>query len=179
MLLLEYGANINSVSADGSTPLTTAIIYNSHNVLRLFLDRWHEYSICPRMKVPNLLQIAALYADPSTLQILAATDHFRRRYDKQYTLGDFGHHLKQRPDFTEKLALAFDELLSVVNQVPEVRKEISPIFADSGLLSWCLFRSNSGFNEFQDPGSASSSDGSFYDAIEKHPVITESFVAVE
>lgn len=67
MLLLEYGANINSVSADGSTPLTTAIIYNSHNVLRLFLDRWHEYSICPRMKGPNLLQVAALYADPATL----------------------------------------------------------------------------------------------------------------
>ncbi|KAJ5158820.1 uncharacterized protein N7500_008471 [Penicillium coprophilum] len=179
MLLLEYGANINSVSADGSTPLTTAIMYNSHNVLRLFLDRWHEYSICPRMQGPNLLQIAALYADSTTLQILAATDHFRRKYDKQYTLGDFGNDLKQRPDYTEKLALAFDELLRVVNQVPELRKSSSPIFTDSGLLSWCLFRSNSGFDEVQDPGSACSSDGSFHDAIEKHPLITESFVAID
>ncbi|CAI7587887.1 unnamed protein product [Penicillium glandicola] len=179
MLLLEYGANINSVSADGSTPLTTAIIYNSHNVLRLFLDRWHEYSICPRMKGPNLLQIAALYADASTLQILAATDHFRRKYDKQYTLGDFGNHLKQRPDFTEKLALAFDELLSVVNQVPELRKVTPRSFADSGFLSWCLSGSSPSIDEFQDPGSACSSDGSFYDAIEKHPLITESFVAID
>ena len=105
MLLLEYGANINSVSTNGSTPLTTAIIYNSHNVLRLSLDRWHEYSICPRMKGPNLLLIAALYADPTTLQILAATDHFRRKYDKQYILGDFENHLKQRPDFTEKFGI--------------------------------------------------------------------------
>ncbi|KAI3129366.1 hypothetical protein CBS147325_9606 [Penicillium roqueforti] len=58
MLLLEYGANINSVSADGSTPLTTAIIYNSHNVLRLFLDRWHEYSICPLH--PNIKRNSAV-----------------------------------------------------------------------------------------------------------------------
>jgi ankyrin repeat protein len=179
MLLLEYGANINSVSTDGSTPLTTAIIYNSHNVLRLFLDRWHEYSICPRMKGPNLLQTAALYADPTTLQILAATDHFRRKYDKLYTLGDFGNYLKQRPDFTEKLALAFDELLSVVNQVPELKKATSPTLLDSGFLSWCLPRSNSAFDELQDPGSACSSDGSFHDAIEKHPLITDSFVAIE
>ncbi|KAJ6190496.1 hypothetical protein N7519_000517 [Penicillium mononematosum] len=179
MLLLEYGANINSVSTDGSTPLTTAIMYNSHNVLRLFLDRWHEYSICPRMKGPNLLQIAALYADPATLQILAATDHFRRKYDKLYTLGDFGNHLKQRPDFTEKLALAFDELLSVINQVPELKKATSPTLLDSDFLSWCLPRSNSAFDELQDPGSACSSDGSFHDAIEKHPLITDSFVAIE
>ncbi|KAG0155365.1 hypothetical protein PDIDSM_940 [Penicillium digitatum] len=179
MLLLECGANINSVSGDGSTPLTTAIIYNSHHVLRLLLGRWHEYSICPRMKGPNLLQIAALYADPATLQILAATDYFRRKYDKQYTLGDFGNHLKQRPDFREKLALAFDELLSVVNQVPELRKEGYPAFADSGFLSCCPSQSNSGFDEFQDPESACSSDGSFHDAIEKHSLTTEGFVTIE
>ncbi|OKL62495.1 hypothetical protein UA08_02536 [Talaromyces atroroseus] len=89
MLLLEYGADINSVSTDGSTPLTTAITYNCHNVLSLFLDRWHEYSVCPRLTGPNLLQVAALYADCRTLQILAASDHFKRHYDKQYTLGDF------------------------------------------------------------------------------------------
>ena len=131
------------------------------------------------MKGPNLLQTAALYADPTTLQILAATDHFRRKYDKLYTLGDFGNYLKQRPDFTEKLALAFDELLSVVNQVPELKKATSPTLLDSGFLSWCLPRSNSAFDELQDPGSACSSDGSFHDAIEKHPLITDSFVAIE
>ncbi|EEP77276.1 predicted protein [Uncinocarpus reesii 1704] len=64
MLLLEYGADINAATDTGSTALTTAITYNSHNVLRLILDRWQEYSSCPRLKGPNLLQLTALYHQP-------------------------------------------------------------------------------------------------------------------
>jgi ankyrin repeat protein len=56
MLLLEYGADINATSTSGSTPLTTAIMNNSRDVLRLILDRWHEYSGCPRLKGPHLLR---------------------------------------------------------------------------------------------------------------------------
>ncbi|KAL8928807.1 MAG: hypothetical protein Q9208_001585 [Pyrenodesmia sp. 3 TL-2023] len=55
-LLLEYGADINALSTAGQTPLTTAVIFNSHNVLQLLLDRWFEYSECPRLKGPHLLQ---------------------------------------------------------------------------------------------------------------------------
>ncbi|MCJ1322549.1 hypothetical protein MMC15_007898 [Xylographa vitiligo] len=77
LLLLEYGANINAFSSTGQTPLTTAITFNSHKVLQLLLDRWFEYSECPRLKGPHLLPIVALYADLWSIGILTATDHFK------------------------------------------------------------------------------------------------------
>lgn len=43
LLLLEYGADLNAISSNGITPLTTAISYNNHPVLRLFIDRCYEY----------------------------------------------------------------------------------------------------------------------------------------
>ena len=100
LLLLEYGANINAASVSGATPLTTAITHNSHNVLRLILDRWHEYASCPRLKGPHLLQVVAQYAGIETMNILAGTDHFRLKYDRIYTTGDFRDQLRQRADMT-------------------------------------------------------------------------------
>ncbi|KAB8242536.1 ankyrin repeat-containing domain protein [Aspergillus flavus] len=184
MLLLEYGADINAISADGSTPLTTAITYNSHNVLRLILDRWHEYSTCPRLKGPHLLQIAALYADLETVRILAATDHFKTKHDKQYTLGDFGNRLRQRPDLTDDLAMAFDDLLGVINHVPSQEDKQDSILK-SGILSCFPLRINANFGAVDhDPNSACSSNDSFCDAfehihlsaedntsLEKHPLV--------
>ena len=134
LLFLDYGADINAFSAQGATPLTTAITYNSHNVLRLIFDHWHEYSDCPRLKGPNILQIAALYADVETLQILANTDHLRVKHDKNYTIGDFSRRLHQRPDITEKLALAFDELLDTINRAPDPRKSPESLL-ESGFRS--------------------------------------------
>ncbi|UKZ94415.1 uncharacterized protein TrAFT101_009287 [Trichoderma asperellum] len=113
ILLLEYGAEINMSSSTGDTPLTTAITHNSYHVLQLFLERWHEYSECPRLKGPHLLNITALYADLKTIDILANTNHFRLRYDKNYALGDFRKTLRDRKDATEKLNFAFDELLRI------------------------------------------------------------------
>lgn len=113
ILLLEYGAEINMSSSTGDTPLTTAITHNSHHVLQLFLERWHEYSECPRLKGPHLLNITALYADLKTIDILANTNHFRLRYDKNYALGDFRRTLRDRKDATDKLNFAFDELLGI------------------------------------------------------------------
>ena len=117
-LLLEYGANINATSAAGQTPLTTAVAYNSHNVLRLLLDRWFEYSECPRLTGPHLLQIVALYADIETVHIVTNTDHLHLKYDSSYALGDFVSRLSERSDATEKLILAFEELLSVIKLGP-------------------------------------------------------------
>ncbi|EER25757.1 ankyrin repeat containing protein [Coccidioides posadasii C735 delta SOWgp] len=134
MLLLEYGADINAFTDTGSTPLTTAITYNSHNVLRLILDRWHEYSSCPRLKGPNLLELVALYADIETINILAGTEHFRLRSDRQYTLGDFKSRLLKRPDVTEKLAFAFDELLDIINHMPDTREGTESIL-EAGFYS--------------------------------------------
>jgi ankyrin repeat protein len=113
ILLLEYGAEINISSTTGDTPLTTAITHNSHHVSKLFLERWHEYSECPRLKGPHLLNITALYADLKTIDILANTNHFRLKYDKNYALGDFRKTLRERKDATDKLNFAFDELLAI------------------------------------------------------------------
>jgi ankyrin repeat protein len=48
VLLLEYGADLNAMSSNGRTPLTTAIIHNNHPVLRLFVDRCYEYMTTTR-----------------------------------------------------------------------------------------------------------------------------------
>ncbi len=117
-LLLEYGANINATNSAGQTPLTIAVAYNSHNVLRLLLNRWFEYSTYPRLTGAHLLQIAALYTDLETVTILKNTDHLRLKYDSSYGLGDFTSRLNKRPDVTEKLILAFEELLGIVKQRP-------------------------------------------------------------
>ncbi|KAJ5738108.1 ankyrin repeat-containing domain protein [Penicillium malachiteum] len=179
MLLLEYGANINSMACDGSTPLTTAIIYNSHNVLSLFLDRWHEYSVCPRLKGPNLLQLAALYADCKTLQTLASTDHLKRKYDKQYTLGDFNNSLKERPDLSDDLAVEFDNLLNVVNELPVDPQHNDSHSLGSGIPSWCLMRGNSELEDVCEGSGSACSDGSFRDAFEFLPQRPEGGVQIE
>lgn len=166
MLLLEYGAHINAISADGSTPLTIAITYNSHNVLRLILERWHEYSVCPRLKGPNLLLTAAQYADSETLYLLAATNHLRMKYDKHYTMGDFKNRLHQRPDLTDGLTVASDELLNVVNRVPELRRDSTGRLGLSRIVSYSQPRSEPSLEDLGEPGSGCSSDGSFIDALE-------------
>ena len=79
---LQTVANINATSTLGQTSLTTAITYNSHEVLKLLLDRWFEYSVCPRLHGPHLLQIAASYADIETIHILTNTNHFMLKYDR-------------------------------------------------------------------------------------------------
>lgn len=50
LILLEWGADLNAVSTNGRTPLTTAIIYNNHPVLKLFVDRCYEYVTTARLK---------------------------------------------------------------------------------------------------------------------------------
>ncbi|KAF3481219.1 uncharacterized protein GIQ15_03978 [Arthroderma uncinatum] len=134
LLFLEYGADINYVSTTGATPLTTAITYNSHNVLRLILDRWHEYCDCPRLKAPHLLQAIALYADVEIIEIIANMEHLQSRQDREYTMGDFSSRLRQRPDLSEELTLAFGGLLDIINDSPK-RKGCPEKLLESGLLS--------------------------------------------
>ncbi|KAL8902251.1 MAG: hypothetical protein Q9207_004818 [Kuettlingeria erythrocarpa] len=119
ILLLEYGANINATTTLGQTSLTTAITHNSHKVLQLLLDRWFEYTECPRLKGTHLLQIAAMYADIETIEILKSTDHFELTYDRSYIAADFATLLHKRWDFSEKLSTAFGELIQLIGRQPD------------------------------------------------------------
>lgn len=164
MVLLEYGADINATSTLGQTPLTTAIAYNSHDVLQLLLDRWFEYSACPRLQGPHLLQISALYADITTINILTTTDHFELKYDRSYLAGDFATRLRERSDVTDKLILAFEDLISIIDKETDDRKDLHSLM-ESGLLS-CP---NSGLEEAESDASSvhNDSEQSFDDAVEQ------------
>lgn len=164
MLLLEYGADINVTSTLGQTPLTTAIAYNSHNVLKLLLDRWFEYSVCPRLKGPHLLQIAALYADIKSINILTTTNHFMLKYDRSYVAGDFATRLRQRSDVTEKLITAFESLTSIIDEEPHPRKGTESLM-ESGLLSCPNFDSEK--PESDATSDHNDSEQSFDDAVEQ------------
>lgn len=164
MLLLEYGADINATTTGGQTPLTTAIAYNSHGVLQLLLDRWFEYSECPRLKGPHLLQIAALYADIKTINILTTTDHFMLKYDRSYLFGDFATRLQQRSDVTDKMMVAFEELISIIDKKPETQMS-----AESRMESGLIVCPHV---DFEKAGSDAASDNneseqSFDDALEQ------------
>lgn len=158
LLLLGYGANINAMATDGQTPLTTAITYHSHNVLQLLLDRWFEYSQCPRLRGPHLLQIVVQYADLQTMEVIAATDHLKLKYDKDYVLSDFATRLSQRPDVTDKLRLAFEGLLRVINEQPKIGVSAESLM-ESGLLPCRIDVS-------EERSDHDESDQSFEDALE-------------
>ena len=163
MLLLEYGANLNATNTLGQTPLTTSIAYNSHKVLQLLLDRWFEFSVCPRLKSPHLLHITALYADGKTVRILMTADHINLSYDRAYALGDFATQIRQRSNADEKLIEAFQDLISVVNREPDSRLEKSNLM-ESGLLLCPHFKEESGVSNY---GSEEhKSEEAFDDAVE-------------
>ena len=132
VLLLDYNADLNAANINQHTPLTTAIMYNSHGVLELLLEHWEEFSTCPRLKGPNLLETTALYADVETVNLLAKTDHFKLIYDANYSLRDFAKRLTERIDVTDELIHAFDELLLVLNENPESPRS-RQTFTEKGL----------------------------------------------
>jgi ankyrin repeat protein len=162
MMLLEYGADVNATSTLGQTPLTTAIAYNSHDVLQLLLERWFEYSECPRLKGPHLLEIAAIYADVKTINILTNTNHFMLNYDRSYAAGNFATQLRERSDATEKLVTAFESLLDVICKEPDLAVS-TPNLMEAGLLS-CPVSEKGGSDATSDHPD---SESSFDDAVEQ------------
>lgn len=129
-LLLDYGANINATAKDGRTPLTTTIIYNNHDVLHLLLDRWFEYTECPRLKGPHLLDLVVEHADVETMTIIMNAKHLQLRRDNDYVLERFADQLNSRLDLTDELVTAFRKLLDVMCNPPNytVSHEKSGIF---------------------------------------------------
>ncbi|KAL9023987.1 MAG: hypothetical protein Q9196_006840 [Gyalolechia fulgens] len=119
---IKVGSGLNCAARNATDPLTsltTAITHNSHKVLQLLLDRWFEYTECPRLKGTHLLQIAAMYADIETIEILKSTDHFALSYDRSYIAADFATLLHKRWDFSEKLSTAFEELIQLIGRQPD------------------------------------------------------------
>ena len=135
LLLLEYNANLNALSKDGKTPLTIAIMYNNHDVLQILLDRWFQFTVCPRLRGPDLLQIVAEFADLRTMEILASADHLRIHPDKGYALrAKASEKIRQRPNGNEKLAEAFANLLSTI-QADRAHERKEGRLLESGLIT--------------------------------------------
>lgn len=153
VLLLDYGANINAKLTSGETPLTTAIQHNNHDVLRLFLTRWRDYNQCPRLKGPNLLEIMAQYADCETMSIMAGSDHILSRNDDTYILVHCTEVVLNGGDNTDKLTLAWEDLLSTFRACGQLRVETIEKSLEAGLQSRD--------HEFED--SDSSSDSHLYE----------------
>lgn len=118
-LLLDYGADINAMSKDGRTALTTAIIYNNHSVLHLLLDRWFEYTECPRLKGPHLLDLVIDHADIETMTILTTAKHLQIHGDNGYVIGRFSPQLHMRHDLTDAMVAAFERLLDAIREPPK------------------------------------------------------------
>jgi len=109
-ILLTCGADLDYISKNGHSPLTTAIMCNNHAVLKLFLDRCHA----SRLKWPQLLPIITESADAETMSILASSDLPLKRtlLDRDgFAVGR--ETLRSRMDYDEKLGDAFEELCSV------------------------------------------------------------------
>lgn len=160
MLLLVYGANLNARTRLWQTPLTIAIAYNSHKVLRLLLDQWFELTVCPHLKSPHLLEITALYANIETIYLLTSADHINLSNDHSYAIGDFATHLRQRSNVDEKLIAAFEDLIGVIGKASDgpLSKE-NPM--ESGFLSCPYTRAGATTSN-----EADESDESFDDAVE-------------
>ncbi|KAL6720093.1 hypothetical protein ACLMJK_002014 [Lecanora helva] len=122
-LLLDYGANINAMARDGRTPLTTTIIYNNHEVLRLLLGRWFEYTECPRLKGPHLLDLVVEHADVETMRILTSADHLQFRRDDKYVLERFATQINKRLDLSNEMVSAFEDLLDAMREFPKSSRD--------------------------------------------------------
>lgn len=133
VLLLDYNADLNAADISQQTALTTAIMYNSHRVLELLLEHWEEFSTCPRLKGPNLIEVTALYADVETVRLLAETDHLKLKYDANYSLRGFAKLLTERVDVTDELIRAFDKLLLVLHENPGTSRSKESLM-EKGLL---------------------------------------------
>jgi ankyrin repeat protein len=114
-ILLTCGADLSHMSKNGHSALTTAIIYNSHAVLKLFID-WYYTNIdwyhTNHLKGLQLLHIIASSADAKTMSILGASA-LKQTLQIGCDLVRSYNVLQSRPDYDQRLGNAFNEFLSV------------------------------------------------------------------
>lgn len=108
-ILLTNGADLGYISSNGHSPLTTAIIYNNHDVLKLFIDRCDT----SRLKGLQLLPILAESADAETMSILASSDLLKQTLLNQDGFAAGRETLRSRTDYDEELGNVFEELFFV------------------------------------------------------------------
>jgi hypothetical protein len=108
-ILLTRGTDLGYISKNGHSALTTAIIYNSHAVLRLFLIGWYHTN---HLKGLQLLPIIAGSADVKTMSILGASA-LKQTLLNRYDFAAGYEILQSRTDYDERLGNAFNEFLSV------------------------------------------------------------------
>ncbi|KAI1680253.1 Ankyrin repeat protein [Pyrenophora tritici-repentis] len=104
-ILLTYGADIGCISSNGHSPLTTAVIYNNHAVLKLFIDR----CATSRLDRLQLLPMIAEAADAKTMSILATSDLLRQTLNED-NFAACRETLRSRTDYHEALGDAFENL---------------------------------------------------------------------
>lgn len=104
-ILLEQGANLGYIAANGRTPLMAAIIQNSHSILKLFLSRPVD-----RLDGAQLLPTIAKYADSETMAILSLSESFH--LNEPDNVASCHAILLFRADYEDTLNLAFDALIS-------------------------------------------------------------------
>jgi ankyrin repeat protein len=107
-ILLTNGADLGYISRNGHSPLTTAIIHNSHAVLKLFIDRCDISHI----KELQLLCIVAESADAETMSILMSSDLLKQTLLNGDSFAAGRETLRSRTDYDEKLGNAFEDLLA-------------------------------------------------------------------
>jgi ankyrin repeat protein len=112
-ILLSHGADLGSISSNGHSPLTTAITYNNHAMLKLFINRCDT----SHQKGLQLLPIIAKSADPRTMSILASSDFLRQTLPNWDFFSTGRETLRSRTDYDEKLGYAFEDLCRQVQRI--------------------------------------------------------------
>lgn len=105
-ILVTHGADVCYVSSDGHSPLTTAISYNNHAVLNLFISRCSI--ICT--KELQLLSVIAGFAYMETMSILLSSDRVKQALLNEGNFAYGREILQHRSDCDEQLLSAFENL---------------------------------------------------------------------